>query len=154
RQGVCISWPKRIKHQEAIREQFHHVIDLVPTILEACGIPEPVSVNGVAQRPIEGVSMVYTWDPKNAKAKSRHTTQYSESLGNVGIYHEGWIASAVPFAPPWEGAAKAPKDLINDVKWELYDLGKDFSQYQDVAKANPEKLKLMKELFIAEAAKY
>jgi arylsulfatase len=154
RQGTCIAWPRRIKHQEAVRDQFHHVIDLVPTILEACGIPEPVSVGGVPQRPIEGVSMVYTFDEKNAQAKSRHTTQYFEILGNVGIYHEGWIASAVPFAPPWEGAAKPPKDLINDVKWELYDLSKDFSQYEDVAKAHPEKLRLMKDLFVSEAAKY
>jgi arylsulfatase len=154
RQGVCISWPKRIKPQKEIREQFHHVIDLVPTILEACGIPEPVSVNGVPQRPIEGVSMVYTWDPKNAKARSRHTTQYFEMLGNVGIYHEGWIASAVPFAPPWKMAAKAPKDLMNDVRWELYDLSKDFTQYKDVAKEHPDKLKLMKDLFVTEAAKY
>jgi arylsulfatase A-like enzyme len=102
RQGTVICWPKRIKDKEGIREQFCHVIDIVPTILEACGIPEPVSVNGVPQRPIEGTSMVYTFDKKNAKAKSRHTTQYFEMLGNCGIYHEGWIASAVPFAAPWQ----------------------------------------------------
>jgi len=154
RQGTVICWPKRIKPQEAIREQFCHVIDIVPTILEACGIPEPVSVNGVPQRPIEGTSFLYTFDAKNAKAKSRHTTQYFEMLGNAAIYHEGWIASAVPFAAPWDLAAKAPKDMINGVKWELYDVTKDFSQYQDVAKAHPEKLKLMKDLFMAEASKY
>jgi len=154
RQGVCISWPKRIKHQEAVREQFHHLNDVVPTILEACGIPQPVSVNGVPQRPIEGVSMVYTWDEKNAKAPSRHATQYFEILGVPGIYHEGWIASAVPFGAPWDTAAKVPQDLINDVKWELYDVGKDFSQYDDLAKLYPEKLKEMKQLFVAEASKY
>jgi arylsulfatase len=153
RQGTCIAWPKRIKDKGGMREQFHHVIDVVPTILEACGIPEPVSVNGVPQRPIEGVSMVYTFDAKNAKAKSRHTTQYFEIMGSMGIYHDGWIASTVPFAPPWDGAAKPPKDLLNDLKWELYDLSKDFSQYEDVAKAHPEKLKLMKDLFVAEATK-
>jgi arylsulfatase len=154
RQGVCICWPKRIKPQEAIREQFHHLIDVVPTILEACGIPEPVSVGGVPQRPIEGVSMVYTWDEKNAKARSRHTTQYFEIMGSMGIYHDGWIASAVPFAPPWEVGAQPPKDYLNNVKWELYDVRNDFSQSKDLAKEKPEKLKLMKDLFMAEAAKY
>jgi arylsulfatase A-like enzyme len=154
RQGVCISWPNRIKDKGGIREQFHHVIDIVPTILEACGIPEPVSVNGVPQRPIEGVSMVYTWDKKNAEAKSRHTTQYFEIMGNMGVYHEGWIASTVPFAPPWQGAAEPPKDLMNDLKWELFDVSKDFSQAEDLAKANPAKLKQMKEIFVSEATKY
>jgi arylsulfatase len=154
RQGTVISWPKRINDKEGIREQFCHVIDIVPTILEACGIPEPVSVNGVPQTPIEGTSMVYTFDKANAKAKSKHTTQYFEMLGNCALYHEGWIASAVPFAAPWDLAAKSPKDMLNGVKWELYDLTKDFSQYEDVAKANPEKLQLMKDLFMAEAAKH
>jgi arylsulfatase A-like enzyme len=154
RQGTVICWPKGIKDKGGTREQFCHVIDIVPTILEACGIPEPVSVNGVPQRPIEGTSMVYTFDKKNAKAPTRHTTQYFEMLGNCGLYHEGWIASAVPFASPWNLTAKSPKDMMNGVTWELYDLSKDFSQYEDVAKANPERLRLMKDLFMAEASKY
>jgi arylsulfatase len=98
--------------------------------------------------------MVYTFDKENAKAKSRHTTQYFEMAGNCAIYHEGWIASAVPFAAPWQLAVSSPKDMMNGVKWELYDLTKDFSQFEDVAKAHPEKLQLMKDLFMAEASKY
>jgi arylsulfatase A-like enzyme len=154
RQGVAISWPKKIPDKGGMREQFHHIIDIVPTVLDACGIPEPVSVNGVPQRPIEGVSMVYTFDKANVNAPSKRTTQYFEMFGNLAIYHEGWIASTVPFAPPWDAAAKPPRDLINGAKWELYDLSKDYTQFDDLSKAHPEKLKQMKELFVAEASKH
>ena len=154
RQGVCISWPKRITDQGGIRDQFHHIIDIVPTVLEACGIPEPVSVGGVPQVPIEGVSMAYTFDKANAKAPSRRTTQYFEMFGVPAIYHEGWIASAVPFAAPWDTKKAPPKDPFNEAKWELYDVSKDFSQNDDLSKTHPEKLKEMKELFIREATRY
>ena len=94
RNGMAMSWPARIKDKGGIRDQFGHVIDIVPTILEAAGLPQPVSVNGVAQRPIEGVSMAYTWD--DAKAADRHTTQYFEMFGSRAIYHDGWVAAAPP----------------------------------------------------------
>lgn len=154
RQALAISWPKRITDKGGLREQFHHIIDIVPTILEACGIPEPVSVNGVPQQPIEGVSMYYTFDKKNASAPSKHITQYFEIMGNVGIYHDGWIASMAPFSPPWDVGGQPPKDILNDGKWELYNINKDFTQYEDLAKQHPEKLKQMKDIFVAEAAKY
>ena len=95
-QGMCMSWPGHIKDVGGIRNQFHHVIDIVPTILEATGIPAPDTINGIKQRPIEGVSMVYTWDKANANAPTRHTTQYFEMLGNRAIYHDGWVAATTP----------------------------------------------------------
>lgn len=155
RQGMCIAWPKRIKDQGGIRAQFHHVIDIVPTILEACGIPAPNMVNGIAQRPIEGVSMAYTWDKENANVPSNHTTQYFEMEGMRAIYHEGWIASTPPPDPVWlMGRAKLPEDVMNGYRWELYNLNDDPTQYTDLAAKMPEKLQSMKELFITEAAKY
>jgi arylsulfatase len=91
RNGLVISWPKRIKARGEVRSQFHHIIDVVPTIYEACGITAPTSIDGVEQKPLEGVSMVYTFD--DARAKDRHTTQYFEMMGNRGIYHDGgWPA--------------------------------------------------------------
>ena len=101
-QGVCMSWPGHIKDVGGIRNQFHHVIDIVPTILEATGISAPETINGIKQRPIEGVSMVYTWDKANANAPTRHTTQYFEMLGNRAIYHDGWMAATTPVTIPWE----------------------------------------------------
>ena len=101
RNGLAISWPGHIKDVGAIRTQFHHVIDIVPTLLEATGIQAPVMVNGIAQKPIEGVSMAYTFDKANANAPSRRTTQYFEMVGNRAIYHEGWIAATTPPEPPW-----------------------------------------------------
>ena len=109
RQGMAISWPNRIKDAGGIRHQFHHVIDIVPTILEATGIPAPEMVNGIAQKPIEGVSMAYTFDKANANAPSTRKTQYFEMFGNRGIYHDGWIACTTPPLPPWlMGPAKMP----------------------------------------------
>jgi arylsulfatase len=154
RQGMCMAWPNRIKGAGGIRWQFHHVIDIVPTILEATGIPAPVSVNGIAQKPIEGVSMAYTWDKANANAPSKRKTQYFEMLGNRALYHDGWIASTTPAGAPWSLAANRPPDVANGYKWELYDLTKDWTQDNDLAKTNPDKLRQMKELFLVEAANY
>lgn len=103
RQGMAMAWPARIKDAGGIRSQFHHVIDIVPTILEATGIPAPAMVNGVAQKPIEGVSMAYTWDKANANAPSMRHTQYFEMFGNRGIYHDGWYACTTPPAAPADG---------------------------------------------------
>src|SRR5262249_9899668 len=155
RQGMCIAWPNRIKEAGGIRHQFHHVIDVVPTILEATAIPAPLMVNGIAQKPIEGVSMAYTFDKKNADAPSTRKTQYFEMFANRGIYHDGWYACTTPPAPPWLlGTAKLPEDVVNGYKWELYNLKEDSSQYNDLAAKMPDKLRDMKEAFLVEATKY
>ena len=154
RQGVAMAWPARIKDAGGIRHQFHHVIDIVPTILEATGIPAPVMVDGIAQKPIEGVSMAYTWDKANANAPTTHRTQYFEMFGNRGIYHDGWYANTRPISPPWDLGATPNPDVMNSYKWELYDLTKDWTQDNDLAASNPAKLKQMQELFMVEAAKY
>ncbi len=152
RQGMCIAWPKRIKDAGGIRHQFHHMIDIVPTILEATGIRAPAMLNGIAQKPIEGVSMVYTWNKANAP--STRQTQYFEMFGNRGIYHEGWYACTTPPQPPWlMGLGKMP-DVVNGYKWELYNLKEDFSQNNDLAAKMPDKLRVLQELFLVEAAKY
>jgi len=153
RQGMVISWPDRIKDAGGIRSQFHHFIDIVPTILEAAGIQPPEMVNGIPQKPIEGVSMAYTFDEANVKAPSTHTTQYFELGCNRGIYHDGWYACTTPFAAPWLLATGKLPD-VNAYEWELYDLTHDFSQYNDLKENNPEKLKELQALFLAEAAKY
>ena len=133
RNGLVISWPGHIKDVGAIRTQFHHVIDIVPTILEATGIQAPLMVNGIAQKPIEGVSMAYTFDKANANAPSRRETQYFEMVGNRAIYHDGWIAATTPPEPPWGlGMGKFP-DVVNGYTWELYNLAQDYSEYNDLA---------------------
>ena len=153
RQGMVMSWPARIKDVGGMRTQFHHIIDIVPTILEATGVQAPVTVNGIAQGPIEGVSMVYTWDKANEKAKSTRQTQYFEMFGNRAIYHDGWMAATPPPAPPWlMGTDKLPE--LNDYKWELYNIADDFSQNNDLAAKYPEKLKELQALFLVEAKKY
>jgi arylsulfatase A-like enzyme len=152
RNGMAVAWPARIKDKGGIRHQFHHVIDVVPTILEAAGLPEPVMVNGIAQRPIEGVSMAYSWD--NAKAPGRRTTQYFEMFGSRAIYHDGWIASAPPPQSPWNFTAKPTPDVMNGFKWELYNLEEDWTQANDLAARMPEKLGDMQQRFILEAGKY
>ena len=153
RQGMAISWPGHIKDVGGIRTQFHHMIDIVPTILEAAGVQAPEIVNGIKQKPIEGVSMAYTFDEANAKAPSKRDTQYFEMFCNRGIYHDGWYACTTPFAPPWlMGTGKLPD--VNDYKWELYNITEDFSQNNDLAAKNPDKLKEMQALFLTEAAKY
>lgn len=154
RQGVAIAWPNRIKDAGGIRNQFHHVIDIVPTILEATGITTPDMVNGVPQRPIEGVSMVYTFDKVNEKADSRHRTQYFEMFGNRAIYHDGWVACTTPLGAPWELTEIATQDPDKAFKWELYDLSKDWTQFDDVSAKYSDKLKELQELFLVEASKY
>jgi arylsulfatase len=151
RNGLVVSWPKRIKDKGGLREQFHHVIDVAPTLLEVVGLREPASVNGVAQKPIEGVSMAYTWD--DAKAKDRRKTQYFEMLGNRAIYHDGWVACTVPPLPPWDPKG-AEVDAITGYEWELYHVDKDFSQADNLAKKEPDRLKELQLLFYTEAAKY
>lgn len=148
RNGMVIHWPKGIAAKGEVQSQWHHVIDIAPTILEAAGLPEPKSVNGTPQTPIEGVSMVYTFtDPK---APSRHTTQYFEIFGNRAIYHEGWLAGTVHRAP-WEYTNRATFE--NDA-WELYDTRTDFSLADDLAAKNSEKLKELQSLFLKEAVTY
>jgi Sulfatase len=149
RNGMVIVWPARINDAGGIRSQWHHVIDVAPTILEAAKLPQPKFVNGVKQKPIEGVSMVYTFG--NAKAPTRHRTQYFEMFGNRGIYHDGWTA-ATRHSIPWETTAILPK--FTEDKWELYNTNDDFSQAQDAAAKYPDKLKELQRLFLAEAEKY
>jgi len=148
RNGMAIRWPQGFRSKNEVRSQFHHVIDVVPTILEAAKLPEPKVVNGTPQTPIEGVSMAYTFD--NAKAPDRHTTQYFEIFGNRAIYHDGWLAGALHRAP-WE--LKARHTLEEDV-WELYDVRADFSLVNDLAARNPAKLKELQDLFMKEGEKY
>jgi arylsulfatase A-like enzyme len=148
RNGLIISWPKRIKAGNQIRSQWHHVIDVAPTVLEAADLPEPTSVNGTVQEPIEGVSMLYTFD--DPQATSLHKTQYFEIFGNRAIYHDGWFAGTIHRAP-WE---MKPRAKLLDDKWELYDTTRDFSLANDLAAKNPAKLKEMQDLFLQEAIKY
>jgi arylsulfatase len=148
RNGTIVHWPKGIKSRGEIRSQFHHVIDVAPTILEAAGIPEPVSVNGVHQDPIEGVSMVYSFN--DARASERHETQYFEMFGNRGIYHKGWTA-VTHHVTPWINSKSIPLD---DDVWELYDATKDWSQSNNLAKQMPEKLRQLQRLWLIEATRY
>lgn len=152
RQPVAISWPKVIKDKGGIRNQFHHVIDIAPTILEAAHIKQPEFVDGIKQSPIEGVSMAYTFDKKNANAPSTHTTQYFEMMGDRAIYHDGWMAGTKVMRAPWEQTE--PKVGVLNYAWELYDLTKDWTQAEDLAAKNPAKLKEMQALFWHEADKY
>jgi len=152
KQGMAVSWPQVIKDQGGIRNQFHHVIDIVPTILEATGVKQPTVVDGIKQSPIEGVSMVYTFDKKNANAPSTHRTQYFEMMGDRALYHDGWIASTKVVRPPWNVTAPAHDPMT--VPWELYDLSKDWTQCDDLAAKNPAKLKELQALFMKEAKKY
>src|SRR5271157_4590120 len=152
RQGLAISWPGHIDDVGGVRTQFHHIIDIVPTILEATGIPAPETVNGIQQKPIEGVSMAYTFKKANANAPSTRTTQYFEMIANRGIYHDGWYANTTPPHGPW--ILNAPLPPPTDCKWELYNLTEDYSQFNDLAAKMPDKLKEMQKLFDEEAAKY
>ena len=153
RQGTAISWPKVITDKGGIRHQFHHVIDIVPTILEATRIKAPRTVDGIAQSPIEGVSMAYTFDKANATTPSRHKTQYFEMFGDRALYHDGWIASTKVIRPPWVTSSTANQDPAN-VAWELFDLSRDWTQSDDVAAKNPAKLKQLQDMFWVEAQKY
>src|SRR5579872_5542475 len=153
-QGMVMSWPGHINDIGGIRRQFHHVIDIVPTILEAAGIQQPDTINGIKQIPIEGTSAVYTWDKANANAPTRHTTQYFEMLGNRSIYSNGWVAATTPATLPWELSSKTPPDVITGYNWELYNVQEDPTQFNDLAARMPDKLKQMQELFYSEAKKY
>ena len=132
-QGVAMSWPGHINDMGGIRRQFHHIIDIAPTILEATGIPQPETINGIAQRPMDGVSMTYTWDKANANAPSRRTTQYFEMLGNRAIYHEGWVAATTPVTLPWALNTATPPDVITGYNWELYNVKDDPTESNDLA---------------------
>jgi arylsulfatase A-like enzyme len=152
RQGMAMSWPNRIKDVGGVRTQFHHIIDIVPTILEAAGIKAPQMVDGIKQKPIEGVSMAYTFDKASANAPSKRKTQYFEMIANRGIYNDGWYANTTPPHGPW--ILNAPLPPISDYKWELYNITEDYSQANDLAAKMPAKLKEMQKLFEQEAAKY
>ena len=130
------------------------MIDIVPTILEATGIPAPDTINGIRQRPVDGVSMVYTWDEANANAPSKRDTQYFEMLGNRAVYHDGWVAATTPVTIPWEMSTKTPPDVITGYNWELYNIENDFTEFNDLAAKMPDKLKEMEEIFYAEAKKF
>ena len=151
RNGMVISWPQGIKGQGELRTQFHHVIDIVPTLLDVVGLPQPASVNGVPQKPIEGVSMKYTF--ADATAPSTRKTQYFEMLGNRAVYHDGWIACTTPVGAPWDPLAPQA-DVITGYHWELYHVTEDFSQSNDLAATMPAKLKDLQLLFYTEAARY
>ena len=150
RNGMVISWPARIQDKGGIRTQFHHVIDLYPTVLEAAGVASPSVLNGVPQSEIEGVSMAYTF--ADAKAPSRRRTQYFEMLGNRAIYDDGWVAATTPPSPPW--AAVGGNVPVLDYEWELYNVAEDFSQTTNLAAKEPAKLAELQDLFLEEAAKY
>jgi arylsulfatase A-like enzyme len=152
RQGMAISWPARIKDVGGIRTQFHHIIDITPTILEATGIKPPEEVNGIRQKPFEGLSMVYTFDKAHAASPSTRKTQYFELMSNRGIYRDGWYANTTPPVPPW--VLNAPMPDVTAYKWELYNLKDDYSQANDLASKMPGKLKEMQALFLQEAKKY
>jgi len=154
RNGMAISWPRRITDRGGIRHQFHHVIDLVPTILDAIGIPEPRMINGIAQRPIEGVSMGYTFDAANAAAPSRRRIQHFEMLAHRGIYQDGWYANTTPPTLPWESTGHAPADVLNGYTWELYNLAEDPTQSRNLAAEHPERLRDLQQLFLVEAARH
>jgi arylsulfatase len=148
RNGMVLHWPKGIKAKGQLRSQFHHVVDVAPTVLEAAKLPQPKVVNGIKQRPMDGVSMLYSAD--NAKAADRRKTQYFEMFGNRGIYHEGWMAST-RHSIPWDMAAKIP--ALKDDVWELYEVSGDFSQADNLAQKRPDKLKELQAVFMKEATR-
>ncbi len=149
RNGTIVHWPRRIAAKGELRHQFCHVVDVAPTILEAAGLPEPIEVNGVAQRPYEGTSMLYSFDA--ADAPERHETQYFEMFGNRGIYHKGWTA-VTRHRIPWDTMSKAPP--FDDDQWELYDTNTDWTQAKDLARAQPEKLRELQRMWLIEATKH
>jgi arylsulfatase A-like enzyme len=154
RQGMVLSWPGHIEDPGGLRTQFHHLIDIVPTILETATVEQPLMVNGIAQKPIEGVSMAYTFAKANADAPSKRQTQYFEMFGNRAIYHNGWVAATTPPAPPWMMGSKPMPEVVNGYEWELYNIVEDYSENNDLAATNPDKLRELQELFLVEATKY
>ena len=153
-QNMAVSWPARIKDKGALRDQFIHVIDVVPTILEAVGIRAPDMVDGIKQKPVEGTSFAYTFDAKNAKVASHHKTQYFEMMGQWALYDDGWILSTKVNRAPWDAFGPANPDPLNNQVLELYNLKEDFSQTTDLAAKFPQKVKELKAKFVAEAKKY
>ena len=153
RQGMVMSWPGHIEEVGALRSQFHHIIDIAPTILAAAGITAPETVNGIPQAPVEGVSMDYTFGKGVPNAPSTRTTQYFEMACNRGIYHDGWYACTTPFAAPWL-LASTGLPAVDDYQWELYNIVEDFSQNHDLKLQFPDKLKELQALFATEAEKY
>jgi arylsulfatase len=151
--GMAVSWPAKIQDKGGIRWQFHHVIDIVPTLLEIAGIPAPVQVDGVAQKPM---SLAYTFD-KNAggfDAPSRRRTQYFEMLGVYGLYNDGWMLSAKPRRAPWQLTGAAIADPATAYELELYELRNDWTQFTNVAAKHPKKVQEMRDLMFGELAKY
>ena len=150
RNGTIVHWPAGIEAKGEIRSQFHHVIDIAPTLLEVAGLPEPVFVNGVQQKPIEGVSMAYSFN--DATAPERHETQYFEMFGNRGIFHKGWTA-VTKHRTPWETGVVTLAAFDDDV-WELYDTTTDWTQARNLAAEHPDKLHALQRLWLIEAVKY
>ncbi len=153
-QNMVVSWPAHIKDKGALREQFIHVIDVVPTILEAAGIPAPEEVDGIKQAPIEGTSFLYTFEAANAKVSSRHKTQYFEMMGQWALYDDGWLLSTKVNRAPWQAFGAANPDPLNNQVFQLYDLTKDFSQANDIAAQHSQKVAELRKKFVAEAEKY
>jgi arylsulfatase len=154
RQSMAVAWPARITDKGGLRQQFMHVIDVVPTILEAAGIKEPKTVDGIPQSPIEGTSFLYTFDKANANAPTRHRTQYFEMMGQWAMYQDGWLLATEVNRAPWDAFGQPNPDPLNNQVLQLYDLNTDFSQTTDVAAKYPAKVKALKQQFIAEAKKY
>lgn len=154
RQGMSIAWPNRIQDKGGIRPQFHHVIDIMPTILDAVGVDQPLQVDGIAQSPIEGTSMDYLFDAGTGDLPSTRRTQYFEMAGMRALYHEGWVAATTPYRAPWNITSQPPADIINGVEWELYDITKDWTQSNNVVTQFPDKLKVLQDQFWVEASKY
>lgn len=148
RNGMIVRWPARIAARGEVRPQFHHVIDIAPTILELAGIPQPTTVNGIAQKPMEGVSLAYSFD--NAAAPDRHETQYFEVFCNRGIYHKGWTA-VTRHSTPW---VVEPLPSFDDDVWELYDTSKDWTQAHDLSAELPDKLHELQRLWLMEAVRH
>jgi arylsulfatase A-like enzyme len=151
RDGMIVHWPDGIAEPGGLRDQFHHVIDIVPTILEAAGLPHPTEVNGVAQQPIEGTSMLYSFN--DADAPDRHRVQYFEMVGNRGIYQDGWMA-VTRHGTPWVMVQDGVRRSFDDDRWELYNTNVDWTQSHDLAEQHPEKLRELQQLFLVEAAKH
>jgi hypothetical protein len=151
---MVVSWPARIMDKGGLREQFVHVIDVVPTVLEVAGIETPEVVDGIKQAPIEGTSFAYTFDANKAKVPSRHRTQYFEMLGQWALYHDGWLLSTKVNRAPWPAFGPANPDPLNNQVLQLYDVNNDFTQSEDIAAKNPQKVQELKGMFIAEASKY
>jgi arylsulfatase len=153
-QNMVVSWPARIKDKGGLREQFVHVIDVLPTVLEAAGINAPDTVDGIKQKAIDGTSFAYTFDAASAKAPSKHNTQYFEMMGQWALYDDGWFLSTKVNRAPWEAFGPANPDPLNNQVLELFNLNDDFSQTIDVAAKFPDRVKALKEKFVAEATRH